>query len=91
VPRTWGYIIVLIAALVGVGSLMLPVPESIEVAKIEQPEEARERPVPARPQQRAKPAPPKAAKKAPPAPPKPFPMQDTTKARQMVTPPRPNG
>lgn len=82
-PRTWGYIFVAIAALIGAGALLLPVPETIEVAKVEEVEKPRTRPQPTpartRPQRAAKPP---AAK----PPPKPMPRQDTTKSRQTIQP-----
>jgi hypothetical protein len=97
VPRTWGYIIVVLAAFVGAGALLLPVPEEIEVERVETP--------PAAPPKPARPTPPspaasrtkKPAVAPPPAPPpatkpdaapatRPFPMQDTTKTRTMVQP-----
>jgi hypothetical protein len=72
-----------LAVLVGMGSLLLPVPETVEVAKFEAPPPvAPPKPQPApkdREARRPKP-PPK------PEPPKPFPMQDTTKTRQMIPP-----
>ena len=88
-PRTWGYIFIAIAALIGVGSLLLPVPENIEVAQFEPVVKGKGRPAPppqpprTRQKPAAKPAPAKAATKA-------FPMQDTTKGRQAVQP-KPRG
>jgi hypothetical protein len=89
VPRTWGYIFIAIAALIGAGSLLLPVPESIEIEQVEPVVKGKGRPAPppqpprARQKPAAKPAPPKPATKA-------FPMQDTTKGRQAVQP-KPRG
>ena len=82
-PRTWGYMVILLAVLVGAGSLLLPVPDSIEVAKFEPP------PAPAAPKA---PSPkdrqvrrqPKSTPKRPPVVPKSFPMQDTTKTRTLI-------
>ena len=84
-PRTWGYMVIVLAVLVGAGSLLLPVPDSVEVAKFEPP------PAPVAPK-----APPpkdrqarrqsKSAPKPVPVVPKPFPMQDTTKTRTMIPP-----
>jgi hypothetical protein len=91
-PRTWGYIIIVAAIVVGAAALLLPVPESVEVQPVEapKPEPAAHAPTPA--------APPRAAHKAQPTPPpernppaavtglRPVPMQDTTKTRQLVQP-----
>jgi hypothetical protein len=75
--------VILLAVLVGAGSLLLPVPDTVEVAKFEPP------PAPVAPK-----APPSKDRQArrklkpdpKPAPvvPKPFPMQDTTKTRTMI-------
>lgn len=93
-PRTLGTIIVALAAVVGAGALLLPVPEQIEV----QTEEAAPAPKgPRTPAAASRPArkeanapaavPPAPAKPAPAAAPRPpFPMQDTTKTRTMVQP-----
>jgi hypothetical protein len=91
VPRTWGYVFIAVAALIGVGALLLPVPETVDVPKMEEPAPETPRAVPATPTPRAArtPKPPPAPKPAtPPAPPavKTFPMQDTTKARQLIAP-----
>ncbi len=86
-PRTWGYVFIAIAALIGVGALMLPLPETIEVATQEPVEQGRPRPPqPARP----RPKPPSAKGKAAKPPVKAFPMQDTTKSRQLLQP-KPRG
>ena len=90
-PRTWGYIIIVAAIAVGAGSVLLPMPETIEVTPVEAPQEAAPRPaVSAPPRVRTRPQEPPAAAQAPtrtakPAV-KPVPMQDTTKTRQMITP-----
>ena len=89
-PRTWGYILLVVAVLIGVGALVLPVPEPIEIAKVEQPDAspARRPPTP-QARQRKQPA---AEPQKPKTPPKPksFPMQDTTKQR-LTNPPKPRG
>ena len=84
-PRTWGYIVIVLAVLVGMGSLLLPVPETVEVAKFEAPPPVASPKSPPAPKDREarRPKPPP---KPEPAPPKPFPMQDTTKTRQMIPP-----
>jgi hypothetical protein len=90
-PRTWGYILLVIAVLIGVGALVLPVPESIEIAKVEEPDDtpARRPPTPkARPRKQAAPQPAKPKAGAPK--PKSFPMQDTTKQR-LTNPSKPRG
>ena len=85
-PRTWGYIILIIATAIGVGALVLPMPETVVVAKLEEPakEEPVRRPPPAQGRTRPKATPPK------PEPPKPaaktFPKQNTTSSRQTVKP-----
>jgi len=91
-PRTWGYILLVISILIGVGALVLPVPESIELAEVEEPDDtpARRPPTPqARPRKQAAPTPTK-PKAATPAEPKSFPKQDTTKQR-LTNPPKPRG
>ncbi len=87
-PRTWGYIIIVVAAAIGFGALLLPMPETVEVAKIEAPRAAS--PVARRSGQKQsqarrqpKPAPKPVVK---PPTPKRFPMQDTTKTRRLVDP-----
>jgi hypothetical protein len=92
-PRTWGYILLVIAVLIGVGALVLPVPESIEITQDEAPDDtpARRPPTPqARPRKQA--AAPAAEPKVEAPKPKPesFPMQDTTKQR-LTNPPEPRG
>ena len=103
-PRTWGYIIVVLAALAGVGSLMLATPEEIVVEKPEPPpaptppkvtrpmtpqSPGAARPAKKAPSQPTPPPAPPAAKTEPPTPPRTFPMQDTTKTRTMVQPKAP--
>ena len=102
-PRTWGYIIVVLAALAGVGSLMLAPPEEIVVDKPEPAPPAAppkvSRPAPQtppanRPAKKVAPeqpaaAPPTAKPEPGAQPPRPFPMQDTTKTRTMVQPKAP--
>jgi len=93
VPRAWGYIVIVAAVLIGVGALMLPLPESVEFTQPEPQQAAAPEipsvPKPSRRQGRSsaqtKPAPPK-----PPA--KSIPLQDTTKSRVLVqpTPERPS-
>jgi len=94
VPRRFGYIIVAVAAVLGAGALLLPLPEQIEVKQEEAaPATRTPRPptppaVPSRPARKPGAAPPPSpppAAKAPPAAP-PFPMQDTTKTRTLVQP-----
>jgi hypothetical protein len=86
-PRTWGYIVIIAAIVVGAAALLLPVPDTIEVERVEPPKAEPARPpvpVPA-PRARVKqPAPPPA--RTPDAAPKPVPMQDTTKTRQLIAP-----
>lgn len=89
-PRTWGYIIIVLATVIGFGALLLPLPETVEIAKIEAPRAASpvtrrsgSKPAQARRQAKSKPAPKPAVK---PPTPKRFPMQDTTKTRQLVDP-----
>ena len=77
--------VILLAVLVGAGSLLLPVPDTVEVAKFEPPPApaAPKAPPPKDRQSRRQPKPdPKTA----PVVPKPFPMQDTTKTRTMIPP-----
>jgi hypothetical protein len=75
---------------VGAAALLLPVPETIEVAPVEKPkQEAPPRPPAApTPRPRARQAsPPAAAPAEEPKPPvRPVPMQDTTKTRQLIQP-----
>ena len=75
-PRTWGYIIVVLAAFVGAGALLLPVPEEIEVEKVETPPSASPpksaRPTPSSPAA-GRAASKKSAAESPPAPPAPPP------------------
>ena len=83
--------LLVIAVLIGVGALVLPVPEPIEVAEDEVPDDtpARRPPTPqARPRKQA--APPAAKPKAAKPKPKSFPIQDTTKQR-LTNPPKPRG
>lgn len=86
-PRTWGYIIIVAAVVIGASSLLMPVPETVEVAPVEPPKvEAPPRPaaVPQqRPRQKQQAAPP-ARETKPPA--RTVPMQDTTKTRQLIQP-----
>jgi hypothetical protein len=85
VPRTWGYIIIGVAAMVAVGALLLPLPESIDIeppaapAVKKPPKPVPPPPPPSKPthKQKAKPAP---------APPKTFPRDDTTKTRTLMQP-----
>ena len=94
-PRTLGYIIVALAAFVGAGALVLPVPEQIEV-KTEEPAASPKAPraPTAAPSPRAadrkdrspSARSPAAPSQQAPAPLAPFPMQDTTKTRTMVEP-----
>jgi len=85
-PRTWGYILIAVAAVIGAGALLLPVPETIEVERYEpaptpgirQPATP---PTPSRARQKAQQEP--EARKPPP---RPVPMQDTTKTRQLIQP-----
>jgi hypothetical protein len=96
VPRRFGYIIVAAAVVLGVGTLLLPLPEQVEVKAPEvTPAAKTPRPptAPAVPSRAArKPAaqlPPAAPPKVPLVPPAaraPFPMQDTTKTRTLVQP-----
>ena len=92
-PRTWGYVFIAVAALIGVGALLLPVPETVDVPKIEPvaPEAARPPPAPTPPRAMRTPKA-QLPKAPPPAPPavKTFPMQDTTKARQLIAPKPPS-
>ena len=91
-PRTWGYILLVVAGLIGVGALVLPVPEPIEIAKVEAPEATPTRRPPT-PQARPRKQPPaETAKPKPEREPKAksFPMQDTTKQR-LTNPPKPRG
>jgi hypothetical protein len=89
-PRTWGYIIIVAAIMVGAAALLLPVPETVEVAPVEKP---KSEPPPVRaptaassPRTRTRtPPPPPAAEPAKP-PVRPVPMQDTTKTRQLIQP-----
>ena len=87
-PRTWGYIIIAAAALVGVGALVLPIPEGVVIKPIVAPP-AKKAPPPTpaptprnanRGKQAPKPKPP------PPPPAKVIPRQDTTKSRTVVDP-----
>jgi hypothetical protein len=96
VPRRFGYIIVALAAVLGAGTLLLPLPEQVEVQREEAAPAAKSpRPpttpaVPSRPAKKATaPPPPPPAAKAPAAAPPPFPMQDTTKTRTLVQPSQP--
>jgi hypothetical protein len=95
VPRRFGYIIVAAAVVLGVGTLLLPLPEQVEVeapevapaAKTPRPPTAPA--VPSRAVKKPAAQPPPAAKEAqavPPAARAPFPMQDTTKTRTLVQP-----
>jgi len=86
VPRTWGYIIIGVAALVGIGALLLPMPERVEIEPPLAPEVKRPpktivqpQPKPAQRQKHEKPAP-------PPPKPKTFPRDDTTKTRTLMQP-----
>jgi len=85
VPRTWGYLAVAAAIVIGCLALLLPVPETVDIAPMPQPAH----------KQSVKPAAPKPAtrpkvkrpshgqtQKPPPR----FPMKDTTKTRLLVKP-----
>lgn len=83
-PRTWGYIFIVVAIVIGAGALLLPVPETVEVTPVEP---TRGRPavrqpaVPSAPaRERGKPA------RKPKPDPAPVPLQDTTNARQLLQP-----
>jgi hypothetical protein len=89
-PRTWGYIIIVAAVVIGAASLLLPVPETVEVAPVEKPKSeppAVRAPTagPATPRARTRQAspPPTQPSKQPV---RPVPMQDTTKTRQLIQP-----
>ena len=74
---------ILAAALVGLGSLLLPVPQSVRIAEVEQPKASK----PRRKVEKRRPEPVKAKRAAKPAPkpvPKPFPRQDTVRSRTMI-------
>ncbi len=90
-PRAWGYIVVLVAVLVGAAALLLPTPERVEFVeeqekKVAKPPERR----PPKPRAAPKAAAPKPAKPKPPAPKPKFPFADTTNAPK-VLPPKPGG
>jgi len=91
-PRTWGYIIIVAALVVGAAALLIPVPETVELVPSEQPKtEAPPQPAPRAPAarsrgQKTEPAPPPAAAPAPKPAAPPVPMQDTTKTRQLIQP-----
>jgi hypothetical protein len=86
-PRTWGYIIIAAAALIGVGALVIPLPEGVDIEPIAVPavkKPAKSSPSPT-PRNAARP---KAAPKKPTPPPtKEIPRSDTTKARTLIKPP----
>ena len=89
--RAWGYIVVFVAIAVGAGSLLLPMPETVS-PPVPAPKKTTATPprkAPPGAVARAKPgASPKASKSVKPAPvlPKTFPMDDTTRSRQLVKP-----
>jgi hypothetical protein len=95
-PRTWGYIIIVAALVVGAAALMLPLPESVDLAPVEQPRTdapAAPTPAPRSPATRARgqktePAPSPAVAPVPKPSAPPVPMQDTTKTRQLIQPKR---
>ena len=83
-PRTWGYILIVVAIVVGAGALLLPLPETVEVSPIEPSRGRSAVRQPASPsaptRERAKPA------RKPKPEPAPVPLQDTTNARQLLQP-----
>jgi len=93
-PRTWGYIIIVAALVVGGLALLLPVPESVEVTPAEAPKTSAPAVAPAPRPPAARARGPKTEPGAAPAPAVPVPkaatpavpMQDTTKTRQLVQP-----
>jgi hypothetical protein len=87
VPRAWGYIVIVAAVLIGVGALLLPLPESVEFTQPE-PQRATGPEIPSVPKpSRRQPRPSGETKPAPPKPPaKAIPLQDTTKSRLLVQP-----
>jgi hypothetical protein len=95
-PRTWGYIIIVAALVVGAAALLLPLPENVELAPVEQPKTetpvtpaatpAPRAPVARARGQKAGPTPPPAVAPAPKPATPPVPMQDTTKTRQLIQP-----
>jgi len=89
-PRTWGYIIIVAALVVGGVALLVPVPENVELTPVERPKTEITPPVPApRAPARArgqKPEPAPAASPTPKPSTPPVPMQDTTKTRQLIQP-----
>ena len=96
--RAWGYIFVFVAIAVGAGSLLLPLPESVTLPT-PAPEKSTQTAARKAPSPRGKAlakavVPPKAAKssKLGPTVAKTFPMDDTTRSRQLVKPqPQPKG
>ncbi len=87
-PRTWGYIIIAAAALIGVGALVMPIPEGVEIEPMAVPTAKKvEKPVPAPAPQPRNAARPKPTPKPPvPPPAKVIPRDDTTKARTVIQP-----
>jgi hypothetical protein len=86
-PRTWGYIIIVAAVIIGASSLLMPVPETVEIAPVAPPKtEPPPRPAAAPTPQRArqKQVAPPVRETKPPA--RTVPMQDTTKTRQLIQP-----
>jgi hypothetical protein len=84
-PSTWGYAILAVAALIGIGTLLLPQPEPVDVATYEVQESTPVRRPPT-PQARARPKTEPAAKTKPkpkpqPAKPAGLPMQNTVGGR----------
>jgi hypothetical protein len=94
-PRTWGYVIIAAAIVIGTAALLLPVPESVEieqpaVPKAGTPSRPLLPPGAGAPRARMKPSVPAPGHATKP-PVRPVPMQDTTKTRQLIQPRKPAG
>ena len=83
-PRTWGYLAVAAAIVIGCLALLLPVPETVDIAPMPQP--TRKQPAkPVTPKPAVRPKAKRPSHGQAQKPPR-FPMQDTTKTRLLVKP-----